>query len=908
MIETEVFQKNFVGRDGFIWWIGQVASDSWRRNSPGSSASGIELQKQKGFDYRYQVRIMGYHTADKDELPDDQLPWATIVYPVTAGGGATGFLASPNLKQGNFVYGFFMDGEDAQQPVILGILGFNQYQEVLKGVSPVGFAPFSGFSNPLLNGTPTFSLSKATQDILGIFGADAGITTTTKSRQITGAAGNATTQSVANDKEKRDGKKENELESKCDESATGVQKAIKGLIQDIEQAKKSLTEFNDDLTKFNEDVEETQEWIEKKIKKTAKKIVKWLKKKLKAIFKWITNKIKKATDPLLATQPPDKKTDAKTGIEEALEKLKCAFDKIIDHLLDIVIRGLKEALVRWVNVPLCAAENILANILGKLMGLINGIVNAISGVINNVMGLVDDVIDIAGDLIGFLDALLSIFEACDEEKPACPRVTDWSIWDGSDTLDNPFDIAGFVDKVKGFASGVSDVIDPDNFDFSGIDFSDVFDTSMCDTGPELCKPPQVIIWGGSGSGAAANAIVSAVGNIIGIDVINAGTGYASDPPYIRFVDNCGKGDGATGTAVTGPVSPTDLKPYRAKRRNINKKPPTSPDDWELLTIPSEGLPLWHPSVTYYGERTINLPEIEYLPSEENANLKKLYESPVEVKDAEGNVVLKTAEENGYQLSVSVGVATFADTIIPADVVAYSPNWVADDNGDYVGVTGITINDTGYGYLPVSDGSQGGDGRIWAASNDTTVEKSNGEWDSPYPPGSLIPVLKGDRVCTPVGSITELNGVDGKVTELVGGCNVMLTDGVVGAPEAPANIEGALPISRKSDSVYPVILYICGAIINNPGFGYQEGDKVIIEPDNGAQITPKFGPIGNLIALEVVSGGEGFQDMPIAYIESETGINAEISIRLCIDRIGDDAAKEPGVQDKIVSVVDCVGKI
>ena len=52
MIETEVFQKNFVGRDGFIWWIGQIASDSWTRNSPGSSASGIELQKQKGFDYR----------------------------------------------------------------------------------------------------------------------------------------------------------------------------------------------------------------------------------------------------------------------------------------------------------------------------------------------------------------------------------------------------------------------------------------------------------------------------------------------------------------------------------------------------------------------------------------------------------------------------------------------------------------------------------------------------------------------------------------------------------------------------------------------------------------------------------------------------------------------------------------
>ena len=43
------------------------------------------------------------------------------------------------------------------------------------------------------------------------------------------------------------------------------------------------------------------------------------------------------------------------------------------------------------------------------------------------------------------------------------------------------------------------------------------------------------------------------------------------------------------------------------------------------------------------------------------------------------------------------------------------------------------------------------------------------------------------------------------------------------------------------------------------------------------------------------------------IESETGFNAEIRARLCIDRITDEL-NLPEVQDKIVSVVDCVGKI
>jgi hypothetical protein len=279
----------------------------------------------------------------------------------------------------------------------------------------------------------------------------------------------------------------------------------------------------------------------------------------------------------------------------------------------------------------------------------------------------------------------------------------------------------------------------------------------------------------------------------------------------------------------------------------------------------------------------------------------LYESKVETKDSEGNVILKGAEENGYQASMSVGVVTYTDVIIPADIVAFSPKWTPDDGGDYVGVTGVVMNETGFGYLPVPNGDQGGDGRIWAPANHSTVEKSNGEWDRPYPPGSLIPVMKGDTLCTPVGSVTELRGMDGKVTEILGGCTLIPGDGVVGAPEGTG-------VSREAENVYPLVLYVCSAIIVNPGFGYQEGDKVVLEPDNGAEITPKFGNFGNLISLEVVSGGEGFQEMPIAYIESETGINAEISIRLCIDRIGDDAAKEPGVQDKVVSVVDCVGTV
>ena len=47
------------------------------------------------------------------------------MYPITAGGGQTNAAQTPNLRQGNFVFGFFLDGQDQQVPVIMGVLGNN---------------------------------------------------------------------------------------------------------------------------------------------------------------------------------------------------------------------------------------------------------------------------------------------------------------------------------------------------------------------------------------------------------------------------------------------------------------------------------------------------------------------------------------------------------------------------------------------------------------------------------------------------------------------------------------------------------------------------------------------------------------------------------------------------------------
>jgi hypothetical protein len=119
-----LFNSGFLGA-GFNWWIGQIADDStWRDNIlPGKFESADQIP---GWGYRYKVRIIGLHDQGEIEIPSDQLPWAQVMYPITAGGGQTSAMQTPNLRHGMMVFGFFLDDKDQQVPVIMGVLANNQ--------------------------------------------------------------------------------------------------------------------------------------------------------------------------------------------------------------------------------------------------------------------------------------------------------------------------------------------------------------------------------------------------------------------------------------------------------------------------------------------------------------------------------------------------------------------------------------------------------------------------------------------------------------------------------------------------------------------------------------------------------------------------------------------------------------
>jgi hypothetical protein len=71
---------------------------------------------------RCRVRIFGYHTSDIRELPTKDLPWAIPIQPITSA-ATSGVGATPvGVVTGTWVVGWFLDGEEAQRPIIMGTL------------------------------------------------------------------------------------------------------------------------------------------------------------------------------------------------------------------------------------------------------------------------------------------------------------------------------------------------------------------------------------------------------------------------------------------------------------------------------------------------------------------------------------------------------------------------------------------------------------------------------------------------------------------------------------------------------------------------------------------------------------------------------------------------------------------
>jgi len=434
----------------------------------------------------------------------------------------------------------------------------------------------------------------------------------------------------------------------------------------------------------------------------------------------------------------------------------------------MVGKFLNEAMNKLINGPICVINNFVGSLLGRISGVIDGAVGAILKPIKSLLSSIGGANDILDDLTEVATSAVS-FLSCGQ-TPSCSEVDAWSTSDGIVAPNVPtiLDIPGFIFKAKEVASGVKKSIEQ----FKNIgdsvksaveraDFGDVFGDAMmsCNVGPLRCGPPTIEFFGGGGSGAAGNAIIGAAGTLLGVDIILPGSGY-TDVPFVSFKDSCGKGGGASGTAV--------------------------------------------------------------------------------IQDGE--------------------------------------------------VVDVIINDTGTGYLPAPDGSQGGDGTTWADADETTVKKADGTYDVPYQPGEVITVCPGDEVTEPGGKVVLIGGEE--CTQIT----AKLPEDIV---------RGELPTLNTGE--YPVLLTIDSINVVNGGFNYDcSKDTVVVEPNNGAKLTIcGCDSLGTINKVCVDNGGSGFQDDPKIYIQSDSGYNVKLVPTFKVSRVDTDNVVSPSTD--VIQVIDCVGK-
>lgn len=131
-------ENYFMGLDGFIWFTGVVED----RNDP--DALG-----------RVRVRCLGFHTEDLNDIPTKDLPWATVMHPVTDP-SMQGLGNSPSfLVEGSWVVGFFADAREKQQPIIIGSLpGIPEDEPDFKEGFNDPRSPYS--EQPEYAGTPSY--------------------------------------------------------------------------------------------------------------------------------------------------------------------------------------------------------------------------------------------------------------------------------------------------------------------------------------------------------------------------------------------------------------------------------------------------------------------------------------------------------------------------------------------------------------------------------------------------------------------------------------------------------------------------------------------------------------------------------------------------------------------------------
>jgi hypothetical protein len=584
MIEEALLKSNYIGKDGFTWWIGQVAQkNSWKDKS--------QFAKEKGSDgevwpARCKVRVVGYHPFDGNILADEDLPWAQIMLDPSFGSSQGGVGGTINLKGGETCFGFFLDGDDAQQPVVIGLLyrsdGVNNLvsEELIAKEKSSAFKPFTGHPGNSIPATQRSSRADKSIDPENPFTQTPPLSQT----DLVNLAFNPNigfTTSTLNSNEVKfpqygdriifDSSSLWQVAKKADIPFTIPNGCQNNLIGQITQALQDFMAITNGLDSFlgtyidpvlNEIAD-----ITNIIRNTARSItgvVKLIINNLRnTIFKCISWAFRKLVGLIV---PIPQQTIALEAMKKILDKIFCILDKLPASIFNFIQGLLGDLVDSTTNAPLCAVEQWTAGILSNLMDQIENVLGSIMSGLSWLTGGLGTISSILNQASSLASQIFSFLECT---GLACKTPTVWASKFGPNEkeADDWKKAVQNVNVFKGLAEAGTTIDDSirQSALYGG---SNIFQDNSCSskvTNPQTQDdlmpmpigskwkygiPPAVRIIG-DGVGATAVPIVGIDEKIFAIEVTNGGGGYTLGNTTVRVVDNSGYGSGATANPIIG---------------------------------------------------------------------------------------------------------------------------------------------------------------------------------------------------------------------------------------------------------------------------------------------------------------------------------------------------------------------
>ena len=523
---------NFFGRDPMKWWIGQVTD-------PDKGEWGDSLEKKRSEDgediytFRCRVRIVGYHACEED-LPDKDLPLAHVLLPSnTTTVGGTG--QTMQYQGGEVVVGFFFDGDDAQQPVIFGTLfkqsfvGDQLSNKEFDDKKHTCFVPYtppkvvqrSGKTRYNANWKPASPAVRTFTD---------GESVKTPAQEQKEAATNIIIDQF----------------TPCeDNEISKISNAIKDFTRKMEQLQSigggsAVDPIYGGVVDIQDEIKLTSARIHNSTTKLVRRARSWL----------IQDTLDKLNLSLKDKTPKTLQAPVGQATKSLTDVIFCNIEKIQEGLASYLSKSLENMIGQVLDVPVCGVENFLSDMFGQINGIIDNDLGGMFSQLNNIQGGgIGAPSDTFSKAIKFANIITNVLD-CDRLN--CPEPSSFSSKNGV-AKNGPDDFGGILDKIgfKKLEAGLLNTLDGA--------IPAVPSAPDCSTNVLKCGPPRVDFIGSSGQGATGNAIVNAIGNIIGVSINGPGFGF-EEPPLLSFFDSCDKGFGAGGYAVLGPVAPlTDGK-------------------------------------------------------------------------------------------------------------------------------------------------------------------------------------------------------------------------------------------------------------------------------------------------------------------------------------------------------------